>query len=296
MSNVAFIGLGTMGQGMVSNLLAHGHDVTVFNRTRERTRRAAQAGAAVADSPAEAVQDASFVMYCLADDDAVRDVVLADGGIVDAVDESAVVIDLSSVDPETGLAEHAAFGERGVAFLDAPVFGSRGEAEAGGLWVVVGGDAEVLEAAYVVLDPISATVHHLGAAGNGHRMKLVGNLLVASQLQGLGEALALARAAELPLETVLDVVAVTDFRTPIYAGVGASVLAGDYTPDFALSLMHKDAELIQGLAERHGVAIPAAGVAAATIDRALRAGFGDQNASALIKVLADDADVSLAQP
>lgn len=294
MSRIAFIGLGTMGQGMVANLLAAGHDVTVYNRTRERTRAAADAGASVADSATEAVADADFVMYCLADDAAVREVVLGDEGIVAAVPGEAIVIDLSTIDPETGLAEHQAYGERGVAFLDAPVFGSKPEAADGGLWVVVGGDAEVFEKARVVLEPISATLHHMGEAGDGHRMKLVGNLLVASQLQGLGEALALASAAGLDLNSVLDVVGVTDFRTPIYDGVGESVVAGDYAPSFALSLMRKDANLITAFADRLGVEVPATKVVGETIERAMDAGYGDENASALIKVIAADAGTNLA--
>jgi 3-hydroxyisobutyrate dehydrogenase-like beta-hydroxyacid dehydrogenase len=107
-----------------------------------------------------------------------------------------------------------------VRFLDAPVFGSRNEAAEGGLWVVVGGAKEDFEQARTVLEPVSATLHYMGEAGNGARMKLVGNLLVAAQLQSLGDALTLARRSGLDLEDVLGVFDVTDFRSPIYSGVG----------------------------------------------------------------------------
>jgi 3-hydroxyisobutyrate dehydrogenase-like beta-hydroxyacid dehydrogenase len=294
MARVAFLGLGTMGRGMVRNLLQAGHDVTVFNRSEERLAEVTELGARAAPSAAEAVRDAEFVMYCLADDRAVEEVVLAEGGLVAHVPQDSLVIDLSTVSPQTGLREHAAYEARGVRFLDAPVFGSRGETNAGGLWVVVGGRAEDVEAARPVLEPISATLHHMGGPGAGHRMKLVGNLLVASQLQALGDALTLARKSGLDLEAVLGVLDVTDFRTPIYSGVGRRVLDGDYAPDFALKLLVKDLRLIGDFAQEVEVSLPAAQVTTRVAEKALEEGLGEENASALIKVVAEEAGVDLA--
>lgn len=151
----------------------------------------------------EAVDGADSVMYCLADDDSVRELALGENGVVASVPQDAIVIDLSTIVPETSLEEHAAYAEREVRFLDAPVFGTRGEAQEGGFWIVVGGDAETYSVALPVLEPLSETRHHMGAPGNGPRMKLVGNLLVASQLEALGEALSLAKKASLDLRDVL---------------------------------------------------------------------------------------------
>jgi 3-hydroxyisobutyrate dehydrogenase-like beta-hydroxyacid dehydrogenase len=293
MTDIAFLGLGIMGQGMVHNLLQAGHRVTVWNRTPERAEMAVAQGATLATTAAEAVRDAEAVLYCFSDDRAVEEVVLAEDGIVRHVRKDALVVDLSTIDPATSDRERAAFEARGIRFLDAPVFGSRGEAATGGLWIVVGGDAEVLEEARPLLEPLSATIHHLGPGGSGARMKLVGNLLVASQLHALGEALSLARKAGLDLHEVLGVLAVTDFRTPIYDGVGAAAVQGDYSTDFSLQLMRKDAGLIAAFAGSLDVPVPTAELAIATLDRALEAGYGQENASALVKVLAADAGVSL---
>jgi 3-hydroxyisobutyrate dehydrogenase-like beta-hydroxyacid dehydrogenase len=295
MARVAFLGLGTMGRGMVKNLLGAGHTVTVHNRSKAPLAEVVAAGAQAAPSVAEAVRDAEYVMYCLADDRAVEEVVLADGGLATLAPTDALVIDLSTISPSTGLREHKAFAARGVRFLDAPVFGSRGETEAGGLWVVVGGREEDFEAARPVLEPIAETLHHMGGAGNGHRMKLVGNLLVASQLQALGDALSLARKSGLDLEAVLGVLDVTDFRTPIYSGVGRRVLAGDYAPDFALKLLVKDLHLIAEFAQDLDVSVPAAEVTTRVAEKALEEGLGEENASALIKVVAEEAGVDLAR-
>lgn len=295
MSSIAFIGLGTMGRGMVSNLTAAGHTVTVWNRTKPAADDPLLEGAARAETAKEAVQGADVVMYCLADDEAVREVVLAPGGLAETVEHPSIVIDLSTIDPETSAAEAAAYAGRGIRFLDAPVFGSKGEAEGGGLWVVAGGDRAAFDAVGDVLGAISETVHYMGASGNGAKMKLVGNLAVAAQLEALGESLTLAKKAGLDLDDVLGVFAVTDFKSPIFDGVGAAVLAGDYSPSFALKLMRKDGRLVKAFADRLGVPVPGTAATVATIERAVDAGWGDENASALIKVLAADAGVDLAR-
>ena len=291
MSTVAVLGLGTMGRGIAANLVAAGHTVTVWNRTAGVVE---VGGTQVAPTIADAVRGQDAVLVCLSDDAAVRAVVLGEDGVLAHAAAPTVVVDMSTISVALSEEEHSAFAERGIEMLDAPVFGSKGEAAAGGLWVVVGGDAETLTRVRPVLEAVSASVHHMGPGGAGARMKLVGNLLVAAQLQSLGEGLTLARAAGLDLRRVLEVVAVADFRTPIYDGVGAAVVAGDYTPAFALHLMRKDVGLIEELARQVGAKVPGVTVAAQTLDAALAAGLGDLNASALIRVLAEEAGVELA--
>jgi 3-hydroxyisobutyrate dehydrogenase-like beta-hydroxyacid dehydrogenase len=282
-----------MGTGMVSNLLRAGHSVAVWTRRGVDGDDLVAAGARVAESIADAARDAEFVMYCLSDDDAVRAVVLAGDGLAAAVGPGVVVIDLSTISPAASAEARAAVEARGAAFLDAPVFGSKGEAASGGLWVVVGGEPDVLDSAREVLEPVSETIHHLGAAGSGVRMKLVGNLVVASQLLALGEALTLAKKSGLDLQAVLDVLAVTDFRSPIFDGVGPSVLADDYSPSFALGLMAKDAGLIRDLARDVEAPVTVVDAAATYIEDAVASGWAKENASALIKAIAASARADL---
>ncbi|MDQ0733672.1 NAD(P)-dependent oxidoreductase [Arthrobacter agilis] len=296
MSKVAYLGLGTMGRGMSANLATAGHEVTVWNRTPRDIAELTDMGVRWEPDLGRALAGADYVMYCLSDDRAVRDVVLAAGGVAERADSGSVVIDLSTIDPETSAEEAAAFAARGIRFLDAPVFGSKGEAAAGGLWIVAGGDRTVFDQALDVLKPISETVHYMGAGGNGARMKLVGNLAVAAQLEALGESLTLASKAGLDLRDVLGVFAVTDFRSPIFDGVGSAVLEGDYSPSFALKLMLKDALLVRTFAERLGAPVPGTEATLGTIRKAVDAGWGEENASALIKVLAAEAGTDLAPP
>lgn len=279
---------------MAANLAAAGHEVTAWNRTPRDIADLQDRGLRWEPDLGTALEGADYVMYCLSDDRAVRDVVLGAGGVAELAGSGSVVIDLSTIDPDTSAEEGAAFAARGIRFLDAPVFGSKGEAAAGGLWIVAGGERAVFDQALEVFKPISETVHYMGAAGNGARMKLVGNLAVAAQLEALGESLTLASKAGLDLRDVLGVFAVTDFRSPIFDGVGSAVLAGDYSPSFALNLMLKDALLVRAFAERLGAPVPGTEATLGTIRKAVDAGWGEENASALIKVLAAEADTDLA--
>lgn len=292
MANIGFLGLGTMGQGMVKNLVSAGHKVTAWNRSEFDF---VSIGAKRAESIKDAVVGFDYVMYCLSDDAAVRDVVFSQHGVIESVQLGTIVIDLSTIDPLTSAEEALGFAQKRIDFLDAPVFGSKGEANSGGLWIVVGGEEAIYQKAKEVLGPISETTHYMGKAGNGAQMKLVGNLIVAAQLEALGEALTLAKKANLDLQDVLGVLQVTDFKSPIFDGVGAAVLKGDYSPSFALKLMLKDAKLVQAFANRLGSPIPGTEATLGTITRAVEAGWGEENASALIKVLAQKADVDLSK-
>lgn len=294
MSKVAFLGYGIMGRGMVSSLVKAGHNVAVWNRTPLAEDETAHLRASVSESIPDAVEGADFVMVCVSNDQAIIDLVLSPGGLATVVSPQSVVIDLSTIDPETSDAEAEAFAAAGIDFIDAPVFGSKGESASGALWVVAGGSPEVFERSRVVLDAISDTLHYMGPAGSGARMKLVGNLIVAAQLEAIGESLSLARKAGLNLNDVLDVFRVTDFRSPIIDGVGAAVIAGDYSPNFALKHMLKDARLVTAFADRLNVPVPGTRATLRTIEEAVASGWGEENASALIKVLARDADVDLA--
>ena len=295
MTKIAYLGMGTMGSGMAANLAKAGHEVSAWNRTPKTSPVLQDAGLRVTTDLASALAGAEVVMYCLSDDAAVDDLVFGSHNLLEHVPAGAVIIDLSTIDPETSNRERVAFEAKGHAFLDAPVFGTKGEAEGAGLWIVVGGPKDVFDSALPLFQAISETVHYMGAGGKGTSMKLVGNLLVASQLQALGEALTLAKKAGLNLADVQEVLDVADFRTPIYYGVGRGAQAGDYTVNFALKLMLKDAKLIQDFAGRLGSPVPTAATAQKYIEESIKDGHGDLNASALILAIAKEAGVDLAE-
>jgi 3-hydroxyisobutyrate dehydrogenase-like beta-hydroxyacid dehydrogenase len=293
MEKIAYLGLGIMGQGMAANLLKAGYSVTVWNRTPARCEPLIAQGAAQASSAAEAAANAEVVMYCVSDDAAVEELVFGDEGVLAGVKAGQIVIDLTTVHPDTTYREAAAFTEKGVRFLDAPVFGSKNEAAQGGLWIVVGGDRDLYEQMKPILELLSETTHYMGGTAMGSSMKLVGNLVVASQLEALGEAMTLATKAGLNPEDVLGVLHVTDFKSPIFDGVGQMLMNRDFTTHFSLKLMLKDANLIAQFAQDLNVPIPASAATREVIKAAVNKGWGEENASAFIKQLEDQAGVEV---
>ncbi|MEH2378526.1 MAG: NAD(P)-dependent oxidoreductase [Nostoc sp.] len=293
MERIAYLGLGIMGSGMATNLLKAGYDVTVWNRNPESCKPLIEQGATQAQTPAQAVENAEVIIYSLADDRAVEDVVFGQDGILSKVRSGQIAIDTSTVHPDTSRKEAAAYAEKDVEFLDAPVFGSKNESASGGLWFVVGGKRDVFERVKPILSPLSETLHYLGDTGKGTAMKLVGNSLVATQIEALGEAMVLATKAGLNPKDVLDVLHVVDFRSPIFDGVGKMLVNRDFTPSFALKHMLKDANLIARFAQDLNSPTPAAAMVRETLKVAVNQGWGEENASALIKALELEAGVTV---
>ncbi len=293
MKRIAYLGLGIMGSGMATNLLKAGCQVTVWNRSPESCKPLVEKGATQAQTPAQAVENAEVIMYCLANDNVVEEVVFGQDGILANVRSGQIAIDMSTVHPDTSRREAAAYAEKHVEFLDAPVFGSKNESATGGLWIVVGGKRDVFEQVKPILEPLSETIHYLGDSGKGASMKLIGNSIVATQIEALGEAMILATKAGLNPKDVLDVLHVVDFRSPIFDGMGKTLLERDFTPSFALKHMLKDANLIARLAQDLNSPTPAAALVRETIKTAVNQGWGEENASALIKALELEAGVTV---
>ncbi|MEA2736030.1 MAG: hypothetical protein QOE14_2481 [Humisphaera sp.] len=293
MKRIGFIGLGIMGGGMARTLVKAGYELTVWSRNPAQAKPLVKLGAKAAPNIAAVVKDADVVMYSLSDDRAIEEVVFGDDGVLSSVRRGQIVLDHTTVHPETSRREAAAYAEKGVEFLDVPVHGSRNEAASGGLWVLVGGKREVFDRVRPILDAISETVHYMGESGKGSAMKLVGNLIVASQLQALGEGMVLASKAGLNPQDVLGVLEVTDFRSPILSGVGAALIKRDFSPNFALKHMLKDANLINRFAQDLNSPIPAAAAIRETIKSAVNQGWGDENASAMIKALEQQGNVHI---
>jgi 3-hydroxyisobutyrate dehydrogenase-like beta-hydroxyacid dehydrogenase len=282
-----------MGSGMVSNLLKAGYELTVWNRSVERTKPFARKGARVADTPANAVRDVDLVMYSLSNDQAVEEVVFGANGILSGINAGQIVMDMSTVLRATSLREQEAYSKRGADFLDAPVFGSKKEAADAKLWIMAAGKMDAFEKVKPVLQHLGKTIHYFGKNGNAAAMKLVGNLIVALEMEALAEGLVLAQKAGLDLSTVMEVVKVADFRSPLLVSNGQNILKRDFSTSFALKLMLKDAGLIEKFAGSLQSPIPALGVVQKNLESAVALGFGKENASAVIKALEKEAGVEV---
>ena len=290
---ISYLGLGTMGNGMAANLLKASYQLTVWNRSTGKYEPFARKGARVADTPANAVRDADLVMYSLSNDQAVEEVVFGAEGILSGINEGQIAIDMSTVLPATSLREQEAYAKRGVDFLDAPVFGSKNESANAKLWIMAAGNKAIFEKVKPVLEHLGQTIHYFGKNGNAAAMKLVGNLIVALEMEALAEGLVLAQKAGLDLNTVMEVVKVADFRSPLLVGNGRNILKRDFSPSFALKLMLKDADLIAKFSESLKSPTPALRIVEKNLAAAVALGFGKENASALIKALEKEAGVEV---
>jgi 3-hydroxyisobutyrate dehydrogenase-like beta-hydroxyacid dehydrogenase len=290
---ISYLGLGTMGSGMASNLLKAGYKLTVWNRSVEKCEPFAKKGARVADTPADAARGAELVIYSLSNDQAVEEVVFGAKGILNGIKEGQIAIDMSTILPAMSLREQEAYAKRGVDFLDAPVFGSKNEAANAQLWIMAAGNKAIFEKVKPVLEQLGQTFHYFGKNGNATDMNLVGNLIVALEMEALAEGLVLAQKAGLDLNMVMEVLKVADFRSPLITSNGQNILKRDFSPSFALKLMLKDAVLIEKFAESLKSPIPALRVAQENLESAVTFGFGKENASALIKALENEAGVKV---
>ena len=290
---ISYLGLGTMGSGMATNLLKAGYELTVWNRSVDKCEPFAKKGARVADTPADAVRNVDLVMYSLSNDQAVEEVVFGAKGILRGINQGQIAIDMSTVLPATSLREQEAFAKRGVDFLDAPVFGSKRESANAELWIMAAGKRDTFEKVKPLLEQLGQTVHYFGQNGNAAVMKLVGNLIVALEMEALAEGLVLAHKAGLDLNTVMEVVKVADFRSPLIVSNGQNILKRDFSTSFALKLMLKDAGLIEKFGESLPSPIPALRVVEKNLELAVALGFGEENASALIKALEKEAGVEV---
>ena len=275
MTKIAFLGLGAMGRRMAARLIAAGHDVTVWNRTQLVEPLA---GAKVAESPRAAALGAEIVLSMVRDDAASTSVWLDERtGALAGMAPGAVGIEVSTISPAQARLLHAAAGQRGVAFLDAPVAGSRPQAEAGQLIFMAGGEAEVLERATPVLMDMGAAVHAAGGPGDGAAVKLIVNVLFGTQLAVMAELLGLAEAAGIDPAKAVAILTATPVASPALAGAAGAMLAGRFAPAFPIELVVKDFRLALGV----GRDLPVTRVVTDVYSDALREGLGDENITAV---------------
>ncbi|MDB5808434.1 MAG: hypothetical protein JWN94_556 [Betaproteobacteria bacterium] len=285
---LGFIGMGGMGSRMAGRLLAAGYDLTVYNRSRERTQSLAERGAKVAASPAELAEGVEIVLSSLADDAAVETVMMAPHGAIFAARAGTIFVDMSTVSPALSRRLHAAGRRNWVFVLDAPVSGTTSVAEQGELSIFVGGERAVYERCKPIFEAISKASLHMGPAGSGVMTKLCANTMLGLGMQALAEAVTLGTRGGLQRDGLLDALAGTAVVSPSQKSKLENVRNGVYPPAFPLQLMAKDFRLIQSAAADLAMAMPgtaaAAQVAANEADRQSALGH-DEDFSSVVRAV-----------
>ena len=287
METIALMGLGTMGAGMATNLLKAGYPLTVYNRTRAKAERFASLGAHIADTPAKAAEGAKFVISMLADDAASREAWLGVDGAFKTLSKGAILVESSTVSPAwiAELAEHAR--NAGAELVDAPVAGSRIQAESGQLSFLTGGGDAAVKAVTPILLAMGRAVHHLGPVGSGAKLKLMNNFLCGVQAASLAEGLAWLERSGLDREKSLDILKGGAPGSPLIAGLSARMTSRDYTVNFAVKLLSKDLKYAHDAAAEDGIDLTTATNARALFDRAAELGYGDQDIASVVEPIRD---------
>jgi 3-hydroxyisobutyrate dehydrogenase and related beta-hydroxyacid dehydrogenases len=289
---VGFIGLGNMGAPMARNLIRAGHDVTVFNRTRAKAEPLAADGARVADSVAHAVSGCEVAVTMLADDQAVQQAIFGVGGMLPALPPGAVHMSTSTISVEMSKALAMAHTAAGQGYIATPVLGRPEAAAARKLWVIAAGPPSLVERSQPLIAALGRGVTIVGGdPWQANVVKLASNFMIVSLIETLGEAFALLRKAGISIHQFLEI-ANPLFGSPVFEVYSQLIADEKYEPaGFRMKLGMKDVRLALAAAEEQAVPMPLAGIVRDHFLQGIALGYGDQDWSAIARVIAANAGI-----
>jgi 3-hydroxyisobutyrate dehydrogenase-like beta-hydroxyacid dehydrogenase len=278
---VAFLGLGIMGHAMATNLAKAGHEVTVWNRTPGKQVE----GARTTATPAEAAQGVEVVWLCVSDTDAVENVLFGPDGVEQSLAQGMIIADSSTISPSATLKFAERVKGNGVAYVDAPMTGSKIGAQNGSLVFIVGGDEADIERLKPLFAAMGKKIFRMGETSKGQATKLAMNLQIALIFEGFAEALTLATKLGVDPGKLLSLIEATMVRSGVIDYKGPFVLARDFTPNFPLRLMHKDIRLTLEAAKEARVKLPALETVEEIYEMATEDGHKDLDYAATLTLL-----------
>lgn len=282
---VGIVGLGMLGKGVAQRLAERGHELAIYNRTEQKAKELEQSiGATLCDSPSEVATKSEFVITCLTDALAVKDVIFGDNGIAFGVHEKMVVGDMSTIDPRDS--KHIASrmdSEFGTPMIGVPVMGGPDAARAGTLVVIADGDVEAFESCKSVLEDISQSIHHVGKNGTAHTIKLAMNLQIASLAVSISEGIELVRGGDVKPEKFLDILNSTYFGTGMSKKKAHKMIDGQYPATFLLRNLKKDLGLVTGFADSCGTNLEIVRAIDKTYADAVTKGLGELDYTGILE-------------
>ena len=283
MARIGFIGLGTMGAPMAHNLLAAGHELYFFARRAEVINEFREAGATACSTCAEVAQSSDVVFTIVTADEQVEQVVLGPNGVIAGGDAGTLLIEMSTISPNTACNIASQLATASMSMLDAPVSGGPSGARKGTLTILIGGDAADVERAHGLLQTLGMSIIHVGPVGAGQTTKLVNQLLAGGVMALIGEAMAIAKAAGLDLSRTADAISASSGNSKIFEARHRFVIEDRYDPGFKSTLMRKDVALAIDLAGQLGIATPVASAALRQYDAAIQGGNAERDFSVVAK-------------
>lgn len=277
-----FLGLGTMGCGIVKNLINSGHKVVVWNRTSTKCRKFEEAGAEVKQTPSDVIDSTDITFSCVSDPQAAKDMVFGNCGVLSSGNlANKGYVEMTGIDSETSQDIAEAITNGMGRYLEAQIQGSKSQAEEGTLIILAAGDKTLFEECQTCFEAMGRNSFYLGDVGNASKMNLVFQMFAGVSLAGLAEAMALADRAGLQQKDVLEVLELTTMASQMITEKGQAILKGDFPTHLALSHMQKDLKLALSMAETLEQPLPLAAASNEVYKHAKRLGYGDHDASAV---------------
>jgi 3-hydroxyisobutyrate dehydrogenase len=285
MTSVGFAGLGTMGAAMAANLARKGFDVRVWNRTPGKAGDLVALGAAEAADPAELASASEIVVICVSDTPHVEAILFGPRGVAEGAKPGTVVVDCSTISPNGTRAFADRLAAGGVTLVDAPVTGGSEGAQKGTLSILVGGSEADVARVHPVLEAMGTTITHFGPVGAGQVAKAVNQTIIAGGYLSVAEGIVLGMKAGLDPDQLVAALSAGLAGSFILQNRSGRMIANDYPLGFKLALHRKDLGIVLGLAHEIGATLPVASMAAAFEDGLIARGHGDDDNSALARVI-----------
>jgi len=279
---IGIVGTGMLGEAVGLHLLDVGYDVTVFNRTKDKTEKLKQKGASIAESPKQVANDSDLVITIVKDADAVNEVIFGNSGVISGKHDGMCIADMSTVNPNLTRKISEDVASNGIDYLEIPVMGGPNVAIDGKLVIMASGKKEVFEKFKKVFDSIAEQSFYLGDTGTAHSIKLAMNLQIAMLALSLSEGITLTKKAGFDPEIFLKILNSTYFKTGMSEGKAYKMIKESYSPTFTLANLKKDLDTINDAADSFDVELPMAKLARKVYADAEDAGFGDIDYTGII--------------
>jgi len=285
MTKIGLIGTGMLGNAVGLHLLESGHELTVYNRTKEKTSELKNHGAKVVDSPKDVASLSELVIVCVKDAAAVKQISFGHDGIVQGNYENLVVADMSTINPNETKQISKQFKESEITLLEIPVMGGPNAAIKGGLVLMASGNEEVFNKHKKVFETIAKQIFFLGQSGVAHSVKLAMNLQIAMVALAISEGITLARASSIDPEIFLKILNSTYFKTGMSENKAYKMINDKFEPTFTMNNLKKDLNTINEAAKSFGVTLPMSTRAEEIYQKAIENGFGDLDYTGILAYL-----------
>ena len=282
---IGIVGTGMLGEAVGLHLLDVGYEITVFNRSKEKTEKLENKGAIVVDSPKNVAEKSELVIVVVKDADAVKDVVFGDCGILAGKHEEMCIADMSTINPNSTREISKQVTENGIDYMEIPVMGGPNVAINGKLVIMASGKKEVFEKFKTIFESIADQSIYLGDTGTAHSIKLAMNLQIAMLALSLSEGITLTKKAGFDPEIFLKVLNSTYFKTGMSEGKAHKMINDSVKPTFTLANLKKDLDTINDAAESFDAELPMAKIARKIYADATDAGFGDIDYTGIISYI-----------